>query len=319
MSGPVNTRTAGVVDPILSTHARGYKNAAFIHDVLFPRVPILTRGGNVIKFGKDDFRRAQTRRAPGSNVNRIQFGYGSDPIALLQDALEGVVPVEHQQEAAKIPGIDMGKMAVNKVLKKIHLGHEIDAAAMARNTASYDAQHRAALAGSDRWTSATSDPEADVDEAADVIRRSIGIGPNTLVLGPTAGRALKRHPKIKEQFKYTSDRSITEAMLAQYFELERVVIGKGVSLAEGAAESSLAGNIWGDDAILAYVPSQEDTEFGEPSYGYTYELEGFPLVEQPYYARESKSWIYPTTSERRTYITGAEGGFLFQNAGAATE
>lgn len=31
MSGPVNTRTAGVVDPLLSTHARGYKNSAFIH------------------------------------------------------------------------------------------------------------------------------------------------------------------------------------------------------------------------------------------------------------------------------------------------
>lgn len=68
MSGPVNTRTAGVVDPILSTHARGYKNAAFIHNVLFPRVPILTRSGNVIKFGKDDFRRAQTRRAAGSDI-----------------------------------------------------------------------------------------------------------------------------------------------------------------------------------------------------------------------------------------------------------
>ncbi len=50
---------------------------------------------------------------------------------------------------------------------------------------------------------------------------------------------------------------------------------------------------------------------------YTYELSGYPQVETPYAARENDSWIYPTKSERRVYLTGAEGGFLFQNAGAA--
>ena len=52
-----------------------------------------------------------------------------------------------------------------------------------------------------------------------------------------------------------------------------------------------------------------------PSYGYTYELNGYPQVKMPYFWEPSDSWIYPTTTERRVILTGAEGGFLFQNAG----
>ena len=53
-----------------------------------------------------------------------------------------------------------------------------------------------------------------------------------------------------------------------------------------------------------------------PAYGYTYELRGYPQVEPPYAERKNDSWVYPTKAERRTYRTGAEGGFLIQNAGA---
>ncbi|OJY36356.1 MAG: hypothetical protein BGP11_08405 [Rhodobacterales bacterium 65-51] len=316
MSGPVNTRTAGVVDPILSTHARGYKNSAFIHTALFPRVTVPSRSAKVIKFGKDDFRRSQTRRAPGADTVRVQFGYGADTVSLTQDALEGVVPFEIQQEAAGLPGIDMAKLHINRVLKRIELGHEIDASAIARNAANYDANHKLALTGTDRWSSPTSAPFSDIDEASDNVRRSIGVTPNTLILGPSAGKSLKRHPTIREQFKYTSDRSITLEMLAQAFELERVIMGKAVFLPEGSDDTAMATDIWGDDAILAYIPPEEDAEMGEPSYGYTYELSGYPMVEQPYPDRRAKSWIYPTTSERKVYLTGPESGFLFQNAGA---
>lgn len=314
---PVNTRTAGVVDPILSTHARGYKNSAFVHTILFPTVQVRSRSSRVINFGKDDFRRAQTRRAPGSDTTRIQYGYGADTVSLVQDALEGIVPFEIQQEAAGMPSIDMAKLHINRTLRAIQLGHEIDASNIARNAGSYDANHKLALVGADRWASSTSKPHDDMDEASDNIRRSIGVAPNTLLLGPSVAKALKRHPSITEQFKYTSDRSITVEMLAQAFDLERVIVGKAIYLPENTADTAMATDIWGDDAILAYVPPQEDAEMGEPAYGYTYELTGYPMVEEPYPDRRAKSWAYPITSERRVYLTGAEGGFLFQNAGAA--
>lgn len=310
----LNQRTAAVIDPILSTHARGYRNSAFVYPSLFPIVTIPNRSMRVIRFGKESFRMLNTRRAPGAEKKRVQYGYASDPVALVQDALEGVVPVEHQEEAESVPGIDLGAAAVNMVLDVVELGHEYGAATLARNAANYDANHKLTLVGADRWTDPASDPKADFDAAKEAVRRSIGRDPNTFTLGPTAGNALKNHPKIKEQFKYTSKDSITDQMLAAYFELEKVIVGKAVYLPEGADDAAQATDVWGDDAILAYVPTTGDN-YQVPSFGYTYELRGYPQVEQPYFERKTDSWIYPTKAERQTLITGAEGGFLFKDAG----
>ncbi len=310
----LNQRTAAVIDPILSTHARGYRNLEFVAQLLFPRVSIPNRSMRVVKFGKEAFRMLNTRRAPGADKKRIQYGYASDPVALLQDAVEGVVPVEHQEEAMSVPGIDLGSGAISMVLDVLDLGLEFDCANIARNAASYDANHKLALTTTDRWTDPASDPLVDVNAAREAIRRSIGRYPNTLTLGPNAANALKAHPKVKEQFKYTSKDSITVEMLAAYLDLRRVVVGKAVYLPETASNDTMATDVWGDDAILAYVPDAGDN-FQVPAYGYTYELRGYPHVEAPYFERSNDSWIYPTKVERRPYLVGAEGGFLFQNAG----
>lgn len=316
MNQPLNQRTAAVVDPILSTHARGFRNSEFISHLLFPRVTIPNRSMRVLKFGKEAFRMLNARRAPGATKKRVQYGYASDPVSLVQDALEGVVPIEHQQEASAVPGVDLGAAAINMVLNVIDLGHEYEAAQLARGAGNYDLNHKVALVAADRWTSPTSTPAADVNAGREAIRRSIGRYPNTLVLGPTAFNALCEHPTIKDQFKYTSKDSITADMLAAYFKLERVIVGKAVWLPENAADDAIASDVWGDDAVLAYVPTTGET-YQVPSYGYTYELSGYPQVQAPYFERNSESWIYPTTAERRVYLTGAEGGFLIQNAGAA--
>ncbi len=313
---PLNIRTAAVVDPILSTHARGYRNSEFISHLLFPRVTIPSRSMKVIRFGKEAFRTMNTRRAPGADKKRIQYGYASDPVSLAQDALEGVVPVEHQMEAVGVPGIDLARGAINTVLDIIDLGHELEAAQIARAPGNYSPLNRVAMTGSDRWSSPDSDPEADIDEAKDVIRRMIGRKPNALTLGPSAFKGLKRNPKIKDHFKYTGRESITTQMLASFFEIQRVIVGEAVWLAETDPDTAPAQDVWGDDAILSYVPAQGDN-FGVPSYGYTYELRGYPQVNKPYFWEPSSSWIFPTTAERRVILTGAEGGFLFQNAGAS--
>lgn len=316
MNQPFNQRTAAVIDPILSTHARGYRNLEFIAHMLFPRVTIPVRSMRVIRFGKEAFRMLNTRRAPGADKQRVQYGYASDPVALVQDALEGLVPFEHQEEASMVPGIDLGRGAVNMVLDVIDLNHEYAAAQLARDASNYDANHKLALTGTDRWTNAASDPLADVQAANEAIRRSIGRYANTLTLGPTAFNAARSHEKVKEQFKYTSKDSITAEMLAAYFDVKKVLVGKAVYLPENATDDDLATDVWGDDVILSYVPETENN-FQVPSYGYTYELNGYPQVEQPYAERKNDSWIYPTKTERQTYLTGAEGGFLLQNAGAA--
>jgi hypothetical protein len=66
--------------------------------------------------------------------------------------------------------------------------------------------------------------------------------------------------------------------------------------------------------VLAYTETGSMVEMGAPSYGYTYQLAGYPLVEEPYYERNPKSWIYPVTDEVAPVMAGADAGYLIQNA-----
>ncbi len=103
MTRAMTTQQAGVVDVVLSNFARGYSNQEFIAGRVFPIVDVPARNMRLLKFGKEGFRKLATRRAPGAPILTVQYGYASDPVSLAQDALQGVVPVETQEEASRVP------------------------------------------------------------------------------------------------------------------------------------------------------------------------------------------------------------------------
>lgn len=307
----MNTAGARVVDPVLTTVAQGYKNGQMVADWLFPRVPVGQRGGKIISFGKEDFMLYATARAPGANTKRIQFGYAGLPFALEQHALEAVVPFEIWQDAAAVPGIDMASTSVRKVQNIIYLSREVAAAAIALNAANYDANHKMTLAGADKWSdySGTSDPLQDVDDAIEAVRATTGQRPNVVVLSPKAFKAAKRHPKIVDTIKYTGKDHATKEMLAAAFGVEHVVIGDALYFNGNAMT-----DVWGSDVVVGFTQLGSLAEAGAPSYGYTYQLDGFPNVEQPYHDRSAKSWIYPVTDELSPVLASAISGFLIKGA-----
>ena len=306
----LNTNLARVVDPVLTTVAHGYKHPDRVGQVLFPPVDVIARGGQVLRFNKESFRVANARRAPGADTKTIQLGYLAEAYYLLQDALDASVPREHMEDASLVPGLDLGSRAVTTVMNNLTLILEHDQAKLATDPTKYDNNHKLALGGTDRWDDPLSDPEQDIDAAKDQVRLTTGTEPNRMVISKPVFRALKRHEKIKQQFKYTTADSITAAMLANIFDLEELAVGKSVML-ESPDEDAPFTDVWGLDAVLAYVP-KATTGFEEPSFGYTYRLKGHPQVEQPRWDGGKKSWLYGVTYERVPVLCGAPSGFLFQ-------
>lgn len=310
----MTTKEAGVVDVVLSNFARGYRNQELIAQRVAPVVNIPARNVRMLKFGKDSFRKYNTRRAPGTPVLALQYGYASDPISLPQDALQALVPDEVQDESRRVPGIDLAQGAVQMVMDVLDLGHEIETAGILRNSNAYDAGSKATLSGTDQWTNPSSDPKAMIKEAKAIVRRLIGRDPNKLTLGSDVFDALTDHPAIKDQFKYTSAQSITAQMLAQYLGLEEIIVGKAIYLPDGVPETAEATDIWGNDAILHYTTRNAAPTFMEPSFAYTYRLAGMPSVMSPRYDADIMSWKYAMKIERRPYLLGADAGFIFKAA-----
>lgn len=308
MSGQMNNSQVRVIDPVLTTHANGYRHPEHVGLRLFPRVSVGVSGGQVLEFGKESFMEYNIRRTPGAATKRVQFGHQGKPFALVQDALEGLVPREQLRDASVTPGINLGQRAVNNAMRIASLALERDQAAIALNPANYDSDHRIDLAAS-KWTDDANNPAKDIREAQTVISDTTGMEAKGLVLSKAAFAAMRENAKMLERYKYTSSDSITTAMIANLLDLDWVVVGRAIT-------ADAAGNftpIWGQDAVLAYVPNSPDPNMEEPSYGYTYAMEGHPLVEAPYYDNNAKSWLWPVTYERAPVLSGMSAGYLFQN------
>lgn len=307
-----------IIDPILTTHARGWRTPDIMRvgSLLFPRAPIQMRGAKIIKFGKEAFRKYNSIRSGSENTKRIRVGYSSDSVSLVEHRLEGLVTRKQLDESAGVPGVSLGMRAINVPLDAIAREIELEQATIAQSTANYDANHKLALSGTDRWDDYTnSNPGADMDDAHEAIRATTGRKGNLLVLGPLVKRKLRRHPKILGHF-YTGApngaQSVSDQQLAEYFDVRQVVCGDEVWLPETSTDDDPFTDVWGKNAVLAYVPSiSGDGDIEVPSFGYTYFLEGYPMVEQPYYDNNITSWAYPVTDEVKAVLTGMGAGFLF--------
>ena len=304
---------AQVADQVLTQVARGYKNSAYVGNALFPVVPVGLRGGSIIAFGKESFRLYVTARAPGSRVAVAQFGFAGSPYALTDHSINGLIPIEHLQESGnQAPGINLATGAVSFARDIILKQMEVDQAAIARTAGSYASSNKVTLSSTSQWSdySGTSDPIRDVDDYKDAIRAQVGLMPNTILLSAAAFKEVKNHPKILDRIKYTGRESATAGLLAGLFDIEKVVIGNSIYQdADGNMQ-----DVWGKDVVLAYTDTNSVANMGAPSYGYTYQLSGYPVSEAAYYDGDIKSWLYPCTDSVSPVIAGADAGFLVTNA-----
>jgi hypothetical protein len=304
---------ARAVDLILTEIARGYRSSrAAIANILFPLVSVTSRGGKVISFSKEDFRLISSIRSPGSNTKRVQFGYNSDDFSLTDYRLEAQTPYEIQEEAVVVPGIDMITLSVRKVQDAMAREREYAASVLARNDALYGTNNKETLSSTGQWSDPASDPIDDVLAAKEVIRQQVGSRPNSMVLGPKVLTALRNHPKILDRLSTSADRPpASMAQLSALFEIPQIVEGEEVYY-----DGTQFQDVWGKDAILAYTTPASLAEMGSPSYGYTYQLQGRPVVEEGYDERNTNSWINPVADARKPYLVGADAGFIFKNAAA---
>lgn len=312
MAPPLSLSSARVVDPILTSVVRGFKHAAYVGDRLFPTVNVNVSGGQVLEFDKDSFKLLAIRRAPGTSTAVIEWGYKGKPFSLVQDSLNAVVPREHLRDAAAVPGIDLARGAVTRVMRSILLSLEVEQATLATTAANYASTNKLALSGTSKWSDAAGKPVDDIEAAREAIRSQCGIYPNVCVMSPKSYIAARNNPSILGRVLYggnpATPAQVTKQALADLFNVDEVIVGEGVYVNNAGASV----DIWGNNVVLAYVPNTHGSvaDGGEPSYGYTYTMAGNPMVEAPYYSNDRKAWLYGVNHERAPVLSGISSGFL---------
>lgn len=309
----MSTAAARVIDPILSTVAQGYQNNNLVGGALFPTVTVPQRAGKVISFNKDSFFAYDTARAPGTVIKRLQVGYGSSSYGILDHGLAAVVPRELQEEAQAVPGINLASASINTVMDALRLRLEVEQAALATTAGNYNSTNKTTLSGTSQWsdqTSGVSDPIKDIETGKEAIRAATGKRPNTIVMGAAVARFIRQHPKILDRTKYTGRDVPTVDLLASLFDVQRVLIGDAIS----STDAGVFSDVWGKTVVIAYTELGSLTDAGRPTFGYTYQLGGYPFVEPPRYDADIRSWIYDVADAVKPVIAAQDAGYLISAA-----
>lgn len=240
----------------------------FIADQVFPQVPVTHRSDSYFTYDRDDTRRDEVKpRAPGAEsagggFNMSTDTYSCDTFAFHKD-------VDDHTRANADPAIDVDEDATRFVTQQFLIQREVRWASEFFATGVWTNESTPTTL----WDDGASDPEADVDAAKTAILLSTGYEPNTFVVSWQVHQALKKHPLVLDRYKHTSSDSITIAMLAKFFEVDRYIISKASY--NTAAEGLTAVNafIAGKHALLCYVAPAPGLL--TPSAGYTFVWSGF--------------------------------------------
>ena len=304
--------------PILTSLLLGLGQGRFIAEKLFPRLPSALSSVTLAKVGDERLRKYNLKRAPGASTKRIDIKFEGQVYTVDQASVEVPIPRELIREADESRRLnvanylDISQIAMVTANDILLLDYELDVAALATNPDTYAAGHVITLAGNTQWSHVDGTPVDDIDAAAQLIRRKTGRRPNKLTLSEDAYQAVKGNLQVRSYLPDSQLGHPTIDQLKGIFEVEEIEIGDAVWVNEADARA----DVWGNNAILAYVPRMAggaSISLVEPAFGFTNVIEGHPFAEAPYYSNEFKTWVYGATYERRPNVAYNTAAVLFQN------
>jgi len=306
-------------NPILTGLLLGMGQGTMIAERLFPRLPQVLSGATIAKLGKERMRKYNLRRAPGTATKRVNIKFEGHVYTVDQYSVEVPIPrefireIEGQNKMNVGSNLEMSRIAIATANDILGLDYEIEVASLATNPTTYASGHVLALAGATKWSAPTGKPVTDIRAASDVIRKKIGKRPNKLTLSPDGMSALQTNDEVRSYLPSTQMGPATIEQLKSILNVEEIVVGDAVWV----DDNDEGKDVWGNNAILAYVPkiggSGGDISLAEPGFGFTSVIEGHPFAEQPYYEAGLKSYMYGSTFERKPNVGYDNAAFLFAN------
>lgn len=295
------------INAYLSEVARGYSNNAFVAQYLFPTIYSEKEKIDIFEFNKEAFQIYNTERAIRANSNVISpKGFKKHTTTLKENDLSYPIDYREEEEAEKVK---LQLHATNVVTEGLNLKLEKECADLVQNPDSYSDENKFILSGTSCFDDKNSDPQGVIDDAKDAVSAKIAQDPNTMIIGQSAWKVLKKHPQLVGLISDTKNKMVTLELLKEIFEVENIYIGKSIfSNAEGNFE-----RIWKDNIVLAYVSNlgASRTEY-DPSFAYTVRKKDALQIDE--YTKEGNKVKYIRATDIYTpFLVGPEAGFLISN------
>lgn len=309
---PARLDNLRVVDPVLTTIARGYSNEEFIGEKLFPVVNVDKSAGKIPLFGKESFKVWETERALRADSNEME-GAWLTTTAFSTEEHDLVQRLDYLEIEEAM--LNLETRAVESVMEAIALKKEKMYADLVQTLGNYPTDNKVTLTD-DFYNEDAIDWIIKIGDACNNLSAIIGRDPNTIVIPRKVWSHLRFHPKLKSYLGVNVSGSelfnvkASVEKLAGMLEIPNVLIGS----ARYTTDLATFSNIWTNNIVLAYItpPSGIDRSPFEPCYGYTLRKKGNPFSDK-WFENNGKIEKVRTTDNFDIKIVGSESAYIINN------
>lgn len=239
-------------DVALTNVSLAYGNPGFIARDLAPEVGVRNQSDRYFIHdpGRESFRTTADFRAPGTEAGEVDFALSTDSYYCDDHALESALPDEERDnsDSPLQPRVDRVEFLTEKIL----LNQEANLAATLRADGALPETDLAG--GGNEWDDAQVDPVSHVEAARSAILAAAQVTPNTLVLPHAVYTKVRNHPAIIERVKYSGLGVVGTGILAELFDVERVLVARSFRNTAARGQEPSLEPIWGRDVLLLHVP-----------------------------------------------------------------
>ncbi|MGG1263842.1 hypothetical protein [Brevibacillus laterosporus] len=268
-------------DQFLTNISVGYNETnRFIGEQVIPVVDVDKMSDKYMVFDYQDYMIADDdiRRAPGTVASEMRTGFSDDAYYCEGYGKRYALYDEEIANADEARIYNLKEMAAKQVKAKLLLNKELQSAALLTNPNNFHADLRTSFGGADnpaKWSDFdNSNPVMDIFKLREKAERLGAMDFNALVLSKPVYNILKMHPKLKAltsnglvQPEFVSDEAIK-----QLLGIEKLIIANGrkaTSAQRRVGEGGLTNYIWGNNAVLMYLPSSAGRD--TPAAAYTFQ------------------------------------------------
>lgn len=305
----------GHIDVYLSNYAQQYRNRNLIADQVAPRVGVERQSDKYPIYGREGLQdETDDVRAHTAGSKQITMTLSDGDYVCPDHSLAHTIPAEDVAKPGVIPRRERATRIIND---KLLLNHEVRTAAIVFAAASYPTDNKTQLSGTDQWGSgdAAATPFQDVDTGHSAIRLAAGVDANVLVMGDEVLSALRRNAEVIEGIKYTRVGGVKLQELADFFGVERVLVGSAIKRTLGGVNSF----VWGKHAALLYV--RDSAALEDLSFVKTFNWDsapgtvtGFQVLIGPVSPPSAKANELSLHWYHDEKLTAAEAGYFIEDA-----
>lgn len=273
------------LDSLLTNLSVAWMNdpSTYLAGNVFPNVSVAKQSDKYRVFNKADWfrddvrRRADTTEAAQTDYTLSTDSYYADVYALKQ--LIG----DQTSANYDAPG-DLLQDTTRYLINKMMLSRDLQFTADFLGTGKWGQDYTGVVSGPTanqfiQWNNySTSDPILDIEAGKTKIASVTGLEANTLVIGRDVLATLRNHPDLIDRINYTGTGGrggIDEAILAQVFGVERVLVARAVKNTAAEGQTAVYAKLSAaKDVFLCY--SAPNPGLMVPTAGYTFSWNNIP-------------------------------------------